>query len=127
MKLDKIYNHSSEFMTEISDKSIDLVVTSPPYNIDIKYGNKTVNGKVSESKGIKYTDNMNEDDYRHMLDVVFTECKRVVSDTGSIWINIKNRCIDGVISPPFWIQEYFKDMYLKNLIIWNYFIYIDGY
>ena len=120
MKLDLIFNHSSENMHEIPDKSVDLVVTSPPYNIDIQYGNKTVKGKVSESKGVKYADNMKEKDYRHMLDVVFSECKRVVSDTGSIWINIKNRCVDGVVMPPFWIQDYFQDMYLKNLIIWNF-------
>lgn len=120
MRLDLIFNHSSEDMYEIPDKSVDLVVTSPPYNIDIQYGNKTINGKVSESKGVKYADNMKEEDYRNMLDVVFSECKRVVSDTGSIWINIKNRCVDGVILPPFWIQDYFQDMYLKNLIIWNF-------
>ncbi len=120
MKLDLIFNHSSEDMHEIPDKSVDLIVTSPPYNINIQYGNKTVNGKISESKGVKYADNMNEEDYRHMLGTVFSECKRVISDTGSIWINIKNRCIDGAVSPPFWIQDYFQDMYLKNLIIWNF-------
>jgi DNA modification methylase len=120
MDLDLIFNHSSENMFEIPDKSVDLVVTSPPYNIDVKYGNKTVKGKVSESKGVKYADNMKEEDYRRMLDVVFSECKRVISDTGSIWINIKNRCVNGVVMPPFWIQDYFRDMYLKNLIIWNF-------
>lgn len=120
MKLDLIFNHSSEDMYEIPDKSVDLVVTSPPYNIDIKYGNKTIKGKVCESKGVKYADNLKEEDYRSMLERVFSECKRVVSDTGSVWINIKNRCEDGVILPPFWIQDYFRDMYLKNLIIWNF-------
>lgn len=120
MKLDLIFNHSSENMYEISDKAVNLIVTSPPYNIDIQYGNKTVNGKISESKGIKYADKMKEEDYRNMLGTIFSECKRVLSDTGSIWINIKNRCADGVIVPPFWIQDYFQDMYLKNLIIWNF-------
>ena len=120
MQIDVIYNHSSDLMTEIEDNTVDLIVTSPPYNIDIKYGNKTINGKVTESKGVKYTDNLSESVYRQMLGTVFSECKRVLSDTGSIWVNIKNRCIDGVIVPPFWIQDYFQDMYLKNLIIWNF-------
>ncbi len=120
MNLDIIYNHSSEIMSEIEDKSVNLVVTSPPYNIDIQYGNKTVKGKISESKGVKYNDNLSEEDYRLMLDKVFSECKRVVSDTGSIWINIKNRCKNGIVIPPFWIQDYFQDMYLKNLIVWNF-------
>ena len=120
MKLDYIYNASSEHMIEIPDESVDLVVTSPPYNIDIQYGNKTSKGKVVESKGVKYDDHMDEHDYRQMLESVFSECKRVLSKTGSIWINIKNRCIEGVVQPPFWILDFFPDMYLKNLIVWNF-------
>lgn len=120
MKLDEIYMSSSEQMSQIDDKTVDLVVTSPPYNIDIQYGNKTSKGKVVESKGVKYEDKMSEDDYRAMLKKVFDECKRVIKDDGSIWINIKNRVIDGVIVPPFWIQDMFSDMYLKNLIVWNF-------
>lgn len=120
MKLDYIYNASSENMVDIPDGTVDLMVTSPPYNIDIQYGNKTSKGKVVESKGIKYDDNMSEDDYRAMLSRVFAECQRVLKPNGSIWVNIKNRCVDGVVMPPFWIQEFFPDMYLKNLIIWNF-------
>ena len=120
MKLDEIYNGSSENMTEIETGTVDLAVTSPPYNIDIQYGNKTAKGKVLESKGIKYRDNMKEEDYRRMLASVFSECKRVLKDTGSIWINIKNRVVGGVVLPPFWIQDFFDDLYLKNLIIWNF-------
>ena len=44
MKTDIIYNSSSENMFQIDDKSVKLVVTSPPYNIDIQYGNKRNNG-----------------------------------------------------------------------------------
>ena len=120
MNIDVIYMCSSEDMTQIENKSVSLVVTSPPYNIDIRYGNKTAKGKVLESKGVKYSDNMDEDEYRTMLSRVFAECKRVVKDDGSIWVNIKNRLIDGEIVPPFLIQDFFRDMYLKNLIIWNF-------
>lgn len=120
MNIDVIYMCSSEDMTQIENKSVSLVVTSPPYNIDIRYGNKTAKGKVLESKGVKYSDNMDEDEYRTMLSRVFAECKRVVKDDGSIWVNIKNRLIDGEIVAPFWIQDFFRDMYLKNLIIWNF-------
>ena len=111
---------SSEHMTELPDKSVDLVVTSPPYNIDIQYGNKTSGGKIVESKGAKYSDKLAEEDYRKLLFDVFSECRRVVKDTGSIWINIKNRYDNGVVMPPFWIQDMFPDMHLKNLIIWNF-------
>ena len=120
MNIDVIYMCSSEDMTQIENKSVSLVVTSPPYNIDIRYGNKTAKGKVLESKGVKYSDNMDEDEYRTMLSRVFAECKRVVKDDGSIWVNIKNRLIDGEIVPPFWIQDFFRDMYLKNLMSWTF-------
>ena len=120
MKYDVIYNASSENMIHVPDLSVDLMVTSPPYNIDIQYGNKTANGKVLESKGVKYDDKMDESEYRKMLETVFSECKRVLKPNGSAWINIKNRCTDGVVLPPFWIQDFFSDMYLKNLIIWNF-------
>ena len=34
----KIFFKSSEKMNEIPDNTIDLIVTSPPYNIKINYG-----------------------------------------------------------------------------------------
>lgn len=118
--IDRIFNSTSEDMSDIPDESIDLVVTSPPYNIDIRYGNKTKNGCILESKGVKYADKMNETDYRNMLSAVFAECKRVLKKNGSAWINIKNRYDNGVVIPPFWLFDLFQDMYLKNLIIWNF-------
>jgi len=93
---------------------------SPPYNIDIKYGNTTKNGKVLSSKGTKYKDNLDEEEYRKMLLQVFNECKRVLKDDGSIWINIKNRYKNGVVQTPSWIENYFTDMFLKNVVIWNF-------
>jgi len=120
LNCDTIYLKSSEKMDEIPDKFVDLVVTSPPYNIDIKYGNSTKNGKTICSKGEKYDDNLEEEDYRKLLENVFTECKRVLKDNGSIWVNIKNRYDSNSIITPFWVEDFFKDMYLKNLIIWNF-------
>ena len=118
--MNKIFNHSCEFMEEIPDKSVSLMVTSPPYNINIQYGHKWENGKQVESKGVKYADNLEEEDYRAMLSRVIEETKRVLKDDGQIWFNIKNRFNKGVIIPPFWIMDYFSDMYLKNIIIWNF-------
>ena len=45
MQTDVIYFKSSESMSEIADESVDLIVTSPPYNINIQYGNITEKGK----------------------------------------------------------------------------------
>ncbi|MBN1275771.1 site-specific DNA-methyltransferase [Candidatus Woesearchaeota archaeon] len=120
MEIDKIYCKSSEEMREVDDESVSLVVTSPPYNININYGNKHVNGRAVEKKGIAYHDNREEEEYRKLLENVFNECKRVLKKDGSIWVNIKNRFVNGVIIPPFWLLDFFSDMYLKNIIIWNF-------
>ena len=120
MQTNVIYLKSSESMIEVPDNSVDLIVTSPPYNIDIQYGNKTEKGKITASKAVKYSDKMTESEYRNMLRSVFSECKRVLKNDGSIWINIKNRYNNGGILTPFWIQEYFTEFTLKNLIIWNF-------
>lgn len=115
-----IFNHTCEEMSEIPDKSVSLMVTSPPYNIGISYGNKWEGGKLVESKGKKYADKKEEEEYRKMLSRVIEETKRVLKDDGQIWFNIKNRCSDGVVTPPFWIMDFFQDMFLKNIIIWNF-------
>lgn len=120
MEINKLYCKSSEQMSELEDASVSLVVTSPPYNIGNRYGNKHVNGKIVSSKGAKYADELSEEEYLNLLQKVFNECKRVVKKNGSIWINIKNRFNDGGIVPPFWLLELFKDMCLKNIIIWNF-------
>ncbi len=96
------------------------MVTSPPYNIDINYGNKWQDGKIKNSKGKKYSDNLEENEYRKTIEKVITETKRVLKDDGQIWFNIKNRYNNDNMIPPFWIMEYFQDMYLKNIIIWNF-------
>lgn len=120
MNLDIIHNKSSEVMAEISDKSVNLMVTSPPYNIGISYGNKWEDRKIVSSKGVKYEDAMPEHEYRKMLENVFAETKRVLKDDGQIWVNIKNRYVDDQIVPPYWILDFFKDMFLKNIVIWNF-------
>lgn len=120
MKLDILYNKSSEIMLELPDRSIDLMVTSPPYNINISYGNSWKNRKIIATKGGKYDDNMPEDQYRAMLKNVFSETKRVLKDDGSIYLNMKSRLIDEQLIPPFWVLDFFKDMYLKNIIVWNF-------
>lgn len=118
--MNKIFHSSSESMKELKDKSVDLMVTSPPYNININYGNKWENGKLISSKGKKYKDNLEEEKYREMIQNCINETKRVLKDNGQIWFNIKNRYDKGNMIPPFWILDYFHDMYLKNIIIWNF-------
>ena len=117
--INKIFQSSSESMKEIPDGVVDLMVTSPPYNIKVSYGNKWKNRKIVQSKGMKYSDEMPEEEYIELLRKSFQESQRVLKDTGTMFINMKNRMVDGSIKTPDFIADLIPDMYLKNIIIWK--------
>lgn len=120
LKTDIIYHRSAENMWEIPDGSIDLMVTSPPYNININYGNKWSGRKIISTKGAKYDDNMPEEIYRNMLKLTLSETFRVLKPQGSVFLNMKSRYIKGRLLPPFWVLDYLDSLFLKNIIIWNF-------
>jgi len=63
-----------EGMSLIEDKSIDLIITSPPYNIGVKYN--------------VYQDNMSIWNYLEQINLVFIDCHRILKDNGSIYLNL---------------------------------------
>lgn len=92
-----------EGMKQLKDKSVDVVVTSPPYNIGIKYN--------------KYSDNLGRDDYLNWIEEVVREIKRVLKDDGSFFINIGYTAKDPWIAFDVAnvIRKHFK---LQNTIHW---------
>lgn len=70
----QIYFKSSENMAEVGDNSVQLVVTSPPYNVGKNY--------------VKYDDKKELNEYLDFLDRVWMECRRVLSVGGRIAINV---------------------------------------
>ena len=80
MKKNVIYLESSESMAGVPDESVDLFVTSPPYNINIKYGNKTSHGKTVESKSTKYTDNLPEEERKVYFSKFVSDLEVLVAD-----------------------------------------------
>ncbi|MEE9446212.1 MAG: site-specific DNA-methyltransferase [Cocleimonas sp.] len=72
----KIYNKSSEQMTEIENDTVHLVITSPPYNAGIDYEG--------------YNDTQVWSAYIKMISQVFSECFRVLVPGGRIAINCAN-------------------------------------
>jgi site-specific DNA-methyltransferase (adenine-specific) len=70
-----IFFKSSTSMDELLDESIDLIVTSPPYNRKKKYADE-------------YSDNLPEEEYHQLLETVFTECYRVLKDNSLFFLNI---------------------------------------
>ena len=76
MNLDAIYCGTSAHMSAVDDESVQLVVTSPPYNVDKGYET--------------YDDNRSLKEYLDLLDDVWRECYRVLAPGGRIAINVAN-------------------------------------
>jgi len=78
----------------LEDDSIDLIVTSPPYNVSIKYDS--------------WNDTMSKDDYFDWVGQWLQECYRVLKEDGRIAINIPfevnmKQCNERVfISSEYW-------------------------
>ena len=62
------------------DNTIDIFVTSPPYNIGTKYN--------------QYNDKMSHENYLTWLDSVFSEVSRTLKDNGSFFLNVGQKCKD---------------------------------
>lgn len=79
-----VYFKSSENMEEIVDKNVDVIITSPPYNVGKTY---TDGSKI-------YNDKKPYDEYLNFLLKVFKECYRVLSDSGIFFLNIGDSARD---------------------------------
>lgn len=71
----KLYcDDSREILQDMDDDSVHLVVTSPPYNLDIEYG--------------EYDDRNAVEEWKNLIRDVFEELYRVVVPDGKVCINI---------------------------------------
>jgi DNA modification methylase len=80
-----IHGDALEILKEIPDDSIDLGITSPPYNKKEKYGGWLVD-KV-KYKG--YRDIMPEEEYQSWQVEVLNELYRIIKEGGSFFYNHK--------------------------------------
>ena len=89
--------------TILPEKSIDVIVTSPPYNIGVQYNS--------------YNDNRPFDEYLRWIGKVAEGCFRVLKDSGSFFFNIGDKPSDDFRSLTIArkIGENFK---LQNTIHW---------
>ena len=95
-----------EFMGDLDDGQIKLVVTSPPYNL----------GKTKENR-------MSIDDYLEWQEQVIRECVRVLHPKGSICWQVGNYVHRGEIFPlDALFYPIFKKLGLKlrNRIVWHF-------
>lgn len=121
MELNKIYCEDClETLARMGDNSIDLIVTSPPYNKNAYATDKGSDKSWSSLRGRqipydKYNDAMPPDEYEQWQKKVISECLRVLKPHGSIFYNHKDILVGGVIVPPKWVY----DFPVHQQIIWN--------
>jgi len=83
--IDTIINDKWEnAMPLIPDNSVDLIITSPPYNVSLGDNKFRDSDKGYDS----YEDNMPYNDYLDWMDKLFKECYRVLRPGGRICVNI---------------------------------------
>jgi len=82
-EINKIYNESNLLtMDRIPDSTIDLIVTSPPYNVDLG------NNKYNKNPYDLYNDNKEHKDYIMWLETIFTKLYQKTKSGGRCVINI---------------------------------------
>ncbi len=96
---------------ELPDNSVDLVITSPPYD--------NIEGS-GYSKGKK--DVLFLKLYSDFFDGILNEIHRVLKPTGQFYLNLKSGTINKTLVTPHWIEflDSFKKFKLKSYIIWKY-------
>lgn len=109
-------------MSKLESDSIDLIVTSPPYNKKGLSGGKINPGNQIWKKFnidySEYDDNLPEEEYQKWMIEVLNEMKRIIKPNGSIFFNHKpRRHKNKVYLPTDFISKSELDLY--QLIIWN--------
>ncbi len=112
-----------EVMKQIPDNSVDLVVTSPPYNLKNSTGNGMKDGRggkwanaALQNGYSHYDDNMPHDKYVAWQRKCLEEMVRLIKDTGAIFYNHKWRVQNGLLQNR---QDIVNGFPVRQIIIWQ--------
>jgi len=110
-------------MRQMPDESIDLVVTSPPYNLKNSSGRGLKHlpgGKWKKPAMVKgysdHVDAMPHDEYVRWQRECLTEMMRLLKDTGAIFYNHKWRVQNGLLQDR---ADIVNDFPVRQIIIWR--------
>jgi len=114
INLNRIYQEDClSFMSKLKDHEIliDVIVTSPPYNMNKEYGS--------------YKDNKVRDKYLQWMLKVAEKSYHILKEDGSFFLNVGSRPIDPTF--PFEVANQFRTFYqLQNTIHWIKSVSIDA-
>jgi modification methylase len=116
-----------ELMGDLPNESIDLVVTSPPYNIKNSSGGFFKNSPSSRSKGLwvnpdiadgysNHDDNMVHSEYVEWQRSCLSQIMRLLKPNGAIFYNHKWRIQNGLLQDR---SDIVKDFPVRQIIIWS--------
>lgn len=108
-------------MKKMADESVDVIITSPPYNLKNSTGNGMKDGRGGKWENAKLTegyaehaDNMSRKDYTNWMKECLTEMFRVLKPSGAIFFNHKFRVQGGLIEG----HPFLDDFNVRQMIIW---------
>ena len=103
MKYELLHYDCIDWMNSQAEKSIPCIITSPPYNLDIKYGN--------------YADDLPRDSYLKWLHDVAVAMKRVLTDDGQLFLNVGYSNVDPWVAMD--VAQVFRRVFmLQNNLTW---------
>lgn len=112
-----------EVMRQMPDGCVDLVVTSPPYNLKNSTGNGMKDGRGGKWAGAAlvngyshHNDCMPHDKYAKWQRECLTEMFRVIKDDGAVFYNHKWRVQGGVLQDR---QDIVGGFPVRQIIIWK--------
>ena len=118
-----ICGDSLEELKNIPDESVDIIITSPPYNLKNSTGNGMKSGSGGKWPNAKlmdgynsHDDNLPHEQYVEWMRDNITEMFRVLKPTGAIFLNHKYRVQGGLIQDH---QKMLEGFNVRQIIIWQ--------
>lgn len=112
-----------EIMKQIPDSGVDLIITSPPYNLKNSTGNGMKDGRggkwanaALQNGYTHHNDSMPHDEYVKWQRDCLTEMMRMIPENGAIFYNHKWRVQDGLLQDR---QDIVNGFPVRQIIIWK--------
>lgn len=121
VELNKIYCEDCLVtMSKMDDDSVDLIITSPPYNKNAYATDKGSDKSWGSLRGRQipydeYNDAMPPQEYEAWQKKVISECLRIIKPHGSLFYNHKDILVKGRIVHPKWVY----DFPIHQMLVWN--------
>ena len=92
----ELYNDDCiNILKEIEDNTIDLIITSPPYNLGHKNRKEVKDHSGIIVKYNSYGDNLPQKEYEEWQIQLLEECYRILKPTGLLYYNHKEEKLDS--------------------------------